>query len=73
MAQEQARARGVVVIPADKLTAIAESIVEKWSKTNDVSVGDGWISFTPEKLQSFVEIILACGAAHEAHIRKHGR
>ena len=63
------------MIPTDKLTAIAEGIVEKWVKTNGAIVFDGKrsIVFSTEQLISFTEIVLACGAAHEEHQRKHGR
>jgi hypothetical protein len=60
------------MIPADKLTAIAEGVVEKWTKTHGVD-GNRAVRFTTEQLTSFVEIVLACGAAHEEHQRKHGR
>jgi hypothetical protein len=64
------------MIPADKLTAIAESIVEKWRKTHSTPApngGDNLMIFTEGELASFVEIVLACGAAHAEHQRKHGR
>jgi hypothetical protein len=62
------------MIPADKLTVIAEGIVEKYVKTRTgVHVDDGLLSCTRDDLVRFVEIVLACGAAHEAHQRKHGQ
>jgi hypothetical protein len=69
------------MIPADKLTGIASSIVEKWLATEKGhsayalrgSERVTTVTFTTDELISFVEIILACGAAHEEHQRKHGR
>jgi hypothetical protein len=59
------------MIPADKLETIAKGIVKKmWMVKN------GWayaIETDRDELTALVEIILACGAAHEAHQRKHGR
>jgi hypothetical protein len=63
------------MIPADMLTAIAEGVVEKWQKTHSMPApngGETLMIFTTGELASFVEIVLACGAAHEEHQRKHG-
>lgn len=65
------------MIPADKLTAIAESIVEKYWLSEQWTATGGrpgeTAQFRRDGLVRFVEIILACGAAHEEHQRKHGR
>lgn len=63
------------MIPTDKLTAIAEGIVEKWKRTHTAPspIGEEMFIFTPDELVDFVEIVLACGAAHEEHRWRHGR
>jgi hypothetical protein len=63
------------MIPADKLEKIAKGIVEKWKRTHAAPspIGDEMVIFSVSELASFVEIVLACGAAHEEHQRKHGR
>ena len=60
------------MIPADKLTEIAEGIAKDWGAKHRKFDGV-YLCFSEKELADFTEIVLACGAAHEAHQRKHGR